>query len=521
MAEKGLSPRQKMINLMYLVLTALLALNVSAEVLNAFVKFDQSIRKSTENIQVKNDDIYNEFQKAYTENKTKVEPWFKKAMLIKAESNSLDSFMLVLKKDIVSMADHTDEPDLDNIGKKSDNNVGSTIMITQKRGEELKERIDKYRELIIGFLKDTTNGEIDTSNALYKTVVSILNTDDVVSANDGSTLPWVDATFEHLPVIADVAMLSKMQNDVRNVESYILSYLLASIGKGEFHFNNIEAIVNTNSNYVLKGEPFRAEIFIAASDSTKDPIIRLKNGTTLPVENGKGIFEASTSTPGIYTIAGDILLKNPATEDTMRFPFQTEYQVGAPSVAISPTKMNVFYVGVDNPVKITASGVPAENLNVSMTGGRITSKGNGNYSVRVPRPGKATIRVSYKGPNGATKPLGSMDFRCFLVPNPYAVVGTHKGGSIQQNVLLAQTNVYAKLDNFVFDLTFPVTGFNVSTTINGFIEEASTRGSKISPEQKRIIGNLKRGNKVYFEQITCRAPDGSTRDLGTISFRIR
>ncbi len=523
MADKGLSPRQKMINLMYLVLTALLALNVSAEILNAFVLFDKSIRKSTQNIQTKNDEVYNEFLKALKENPKKVQKWYDKAMEVKAKTNSLDSLMQDIKLDIIKMADKTDNPDPDNVKKKADNNVGSTVMILQGRGEELKKAIDEYREYVLSLIVDT-NGNPDTSKVLYKNIVSTLNTDDVESLSEpGKKIPWVEANFEHLPVIADVAMISKFQNDLRNVESNILAHLQAQIGKGEFKFNKIEAIVTAPSNYVLKGEPFKAEVFIAASDSTQDPVIVMKDRTRLPVENGKGIYTGNTNSPGEYDIEGVIKMKNPLTGDTINFPFKSSYQVGVPSVAISPTKMNVFYIGVNNPVAITASGVPADKLIVTISGagGKITKVGNGKYNVTVKKTGKATVRVSYKKNDGSTRSLGSMEFRCLRVPDPYPTVGGYKGGSIKKSTLLGQTTVLAKLDNFVFDLKFPVTYFNVSTTINGFVEEASTRGSKISPEQKKILGKLRKGQKVYFEDVRCKAPDGSIRQLGTISFRIQ
>ncbi len=522
MSEKGLSPRQKMINLMYLVLTALLALNVSAEVLNAFVLFDKSIRKSTQNIQIKNDEAYNGFLKALKENPKKVQKWYDKAMIVKAKTNTLDSLIQAYKVKIVKEADGP-EGDLENIKKKADNNVGSTVMILQKRGDSLKDALDDYRNFVVSLLADSS-GKIDTSKALYKNVMSTLSTKDVESLNEpGKKIPWVEANFEHLPVIADVAMLSKFQNDVRNVESNILAYLQAQIGKGEFKFNKIEAIVSTPSNYVLKGEQFKAEVFIAASDSTQDPVIVMKNGKKLPIVNGKGIYTGNTNSPGEYDIEGVIKMKNPLTGDTINFPFKSSYQVGMPSVAISPTKMNVFYIGVDNPVAITASGVPADKLIVSISGagGTIRKVGNGKYTVRVKKTGKATVRVSYRKNDGSTRSLGSMQFRCLRVPDPYPTVGGYKGGGIKKSTLIGQSTVLAKLDNFVFNLKFPVTYFNVSTTINGFVEEASTRGSRISPEQKKILGKLKRGQKVYFEDVKCKSPDGSIRQLGTISFRIQ
>ncbi len=515
MAEKGLSPRQKMINLMYLVLTALLALDVSGEVLNAFVLFDKSIRKSTENVTIKNNDAYSEFEKAYKENPKKVGEYYQDAQQLKAKTNEIDSFIQKLKVKCVKAADGP-EGDPTHVKKLADNNVGGTVMIVQKGGYQLKDQIDAYRKFVLGLVKDS-------SSALYEKIQGTLSTAPIESLNEpGTKIPWVLANFDQLPLIADVAMLSKMQNDIRNVESDMLSFLLAQIGKGEFQFNKIEAVVTTPSSYVLVGEPFEAKVFIAASDTTKDPVIVLNGGSRLPVENGKGIYKGNTSSIGMRTVAGDILMKSPSTGDTIRYPFSFNYQVVAPAVAISPTKMNVFYIGVDNPVAVTASGVTADQLAVGISGARGTIKkvGTGKYIVRVRQRGKATITVSAKV-SGNSRRLGSMQFRCLPVPDPYATVGGKKGGVIAKQSLLAQSFVKAQLDNFVFDLKFPVTSFTVSATIQGFTEEESTRGPVITAQQKSIIRQLNRGSKVYFENIKAKAPDGSIRSLGSISFKLR
>lgn len=502
-----------MINLMYLVLTALLALNVSAEVLNAFVLFDKSIRKSTESVMLKNKDSYNEFEKAYNENKNKVQKWYDTANELKTKTQTLVDYIQELKMLVVKTADG-EEGDVDNVEKKDDNNVGGTVMIEQKKGEELKENLDKYREFCLALLDDKTS-------SLYLKVESALSTDPIESISEkGKKVPWVVANFEHLPLIAVVAMMSKMQNDLRNVESDMLSYLLGQIGKGEMSFNNIQAVVNTTSSYVLVGEPFRAEIFVAASDSTKDPVIILDNGTQLKVEKGKGIFEGNTSSVGMQTVKGKIRLYNPKTGDTTDYPFSTDFQVVAPSVAISPTKMNVFYIGVTNPVDITASGVTPDAMGVSMSGGSITKVGNGKYNVIVRQRGDAVISVS-ANVNGGSRKLGSGKFRCLPVPDPYATVGGEKGGTISQSTLLAQSFVKAQLDNFVFDLSFPVTGFTVSATIQGFTEEYNSNSAQINGQQKGLIRQLGKGNKVYFENIRCQAPDGSIRSLGSLSFKLK
>jgi hypothetical protein len=177
--------------------------------------------------------------------------------------------------------------------------------------------------------------------------------------------------------------------------------------------------------------------------------------------------------------------------------------------------MNVFYIGVDNPVAITAAGVTT-GVNASISGGSISPTGNGQYKVRVSTPGEVTVSVSGGGRN-----LGSQRFRCLPLPSPYATVAGRVGGSIPATELMNTQSVVAKLDNFVFDLSFPIVSFVVSATIQGFTQEYSTTGSTISAQQKGLIRDLKRGDKVYFENIMCKMPDGSNRPLGTVAFKLQ
>ena len=513
MAEKGLSPRQKMINLMYLVLTALLALNVSAEVLYAFVKIEKSIRKSTRIIETKNVELYAKFEKLYQENPKKVQEWYNKAKGLQKQSDTLYNFIQSLKIRLAKVADG-EEGDPTHLKKKDDNNVGGQVMILEKNGEKLKQKIVDYKKFVLSLMEAN-----DTTGELAHSLDSTFDIRDVKS-EEGSMVPWEFAMFDQLPLIAVIANLSKIQNDIRMTENSFLSYLLEKIGAGEWKFNKLEPIVYSNKGYVLQGEPYEANVFIAAYDTTQQPVIVLDNGTQLPVENGKGIYRISNPSVGMHSFSGVIKLKSPATGQYVNFPFKGEYQVVAPSVAISPTKMNVFYVGVDNPVTITASGVPADALIVSIGPiGRIKKVGNGKYIVNVNRTGKTTVSVSAKTGDNARK-LGSMQFRCKTVPDPKPKLGNLDPGPVAKSILLAQSFVKADLENFVFDLKFPIVSFTVSATIGSFTEEYPTKGAMITQQQKKLIRQLKRGQKVYFENIKARAPDGSIRDLGTISFKI-
>ncbi len=520
MAHGKETPRQKMIGMMYLVLTALLALNVSAEVLNAFVLVDESLMKTGENFKKKNELVYTEFQEAYTENKEKVGPYKEKADQVKIWSNELIDYIHELKLKMIKIADGSTQPFEEHgpsaVKAKSENNIPGQVMVLEKNGQELKTKIEDFRSNLLGMIDDK-----ERYASVVEGIQASLNTDDIETTHaEGTKVPWEIGNFDQLPLSAVLTMLSKMQSDIRNAEADILRYLFGQIEAGSFKFNKIEAIVNANSNYVLKGQEYKAEVFIAASDSTQDPEI-IVNGSPLNVKNGKGVYVGNTSSVGFKKWGGVIKLESPSTGEILKFPFDAEYQVGQAGVVVSPTKMNVFYIGVTNPVEISASGVPAENIRASISSGSINKVSGSSYAVKVKRPGKVNINVSAEMSDGTTKSMGRKEFRVKYVPDPVAKVAGMKGGTIRKNVLLAQRVVSADLENFDFDLKFTISSFSVSTTIRGYEEEEKSRSAAFTAKQKALIKKVSPGKKVYIEDIRARGPGGTSRKLPTISFRVQ
>ena len=518
MAHGKESPRQKMIGMMYLVLTALLALNVSAEVLNAFILVDNSLRTSTANSEKKNNAVYTEFSKAMEETPAATKEWKEKADKVKIISNELFTFIDSLKYKVVRVADGP-EGRPDSIVSKDNTNIPGQIMLTEKvNGEDratiLKEHINTFNKSLIDIIgKDSTR---------YQGVVSSINnnlsTNDS-KADDGTRVPWQEANFEHMPLAGVITLMSKMQADIRNAEADMLGYLFGKIHASDQTFNKIEAIVNSPTSYVLKGQPYKAEVFIAASDSTVDPVIKLNGGTKLNVVKGKGIYTGNTSSAGERSWGGVIEMKNPETGEIIKYPFKSSYTVGVAQLVVSPTKMNVFYIGVDNPVDVSVPGVPPNKVHASISSGSIRKKGNG-YVVRVKRVGKVRVSASADFESGK-KNMGSKEFRVKKVPDPVAKVGSKKRGTVSKNWLAAQTGVKADLENFDFDLRFKVTGFTVSATIKGYEEEARSHGARFTAQQKLLIKKVPKKRKVYIEGIKAVGPDGTTRNLGAISFRLK
>ncbi|MCQ2251956.1 MAG: gliding motility protein GldM [Bacteroidales bacterium] len=530
------TPRQAMIGMMYLFYTALLALNVSAEILTAFTLVDGSLRKTNEITEGTIADTQNEFVKAMVNDSAGVAPYKAMADQVMAEADKAYGQIKEWKEKLVFTLEGVNseaelrakypeadpEEDIDNlVSKKDDNNVGGQLFITEHHSKEIMDGREAYRQFLIDLVnKDTASNEqaVAKRKSMIENFKQMLSTEPTKSENDeGEMVPWDVANFEHLPAAGVLSLMTKMQSDVRNTEASMLSYLLSQIGKADMKFNAIKAVVNSPKSYVLVGEEYKAEIFIAAYDSTQNPDI-LVGGTPIKVQNGVGIYNGSTAGVGQKSFNGVIKLKNKSTGEIKDYPFKGEYEVGQPSCAISPTAMNVLYIGVPNPLSVAASGYNPDKLQVTLAGSGSVAKaaGAGNYTASVKAEGKVTVNVSCDG-----KKIGSQEFRVKRVPNPVAKVGGKKDGLISKAELSAQMGVMAELENFDFNMKFVVKSFSVSAMIKGFEQEAASQSAAFTSAQKQIINQVGTGGKVVISNIKAAGPDGSIRDLGSIVFKVK
>lgn len=541
------TPRQQMIGMMYLFYTALLALNVSAEILSAFSLVDSSLRKTNQINEKVISDTHEGFKDAL-KNDPGVAPILSIAEEVMGKCDEAynvvqsykERFVFTLEgvesmEELYSKHDLNYEQDKDKeyfgdlISKKDDNNVGGQIFIQENDGEhgkKVQSSRQDLKEYLSGIVKSDTLSTDGEKESMISTINEMLATDDVESQEEkGIMVPWPSANFEHLPAAGVLSLMTKMQSDVRNVEASMLQYLRGLIGKADMKFNAIKAVVTAPSNYVQVGEPFKAEIFIAAYDSTQNPDI-LVGGQPIPVKNGVGTYTGNTSSPGPHSFAGVVKLKNKNTGEIKEYPFKSEYEVGVSSLSVSPTKMNVLYIGVANPVEITSSGVDPSKLIPTISGGGSLAKGAkpGEYTATVKAAGKVSISVS-ANIDGQTKSLGSREFRVKRVPDPVAVVGTdpanRRGGTISKAILANQAGVKADLENFDFDLKFTVVSFTVSANIKGFVKDEPSKSAAFTPAQKALINQLAPGSRVSIDDIKAKGPDGSIRDLGSINFKLK
>jgi gliding motility-associated protein GldM len=506
------TPRQKMIGMMYLFLTAMLALNVSGELLNAFILVERSIVQAKESVESKNEFLYSDFAAAFATNEAKVKENFDKSNIIRVEADKLVAHMDELKQLFVTTADGP-EFTPDNYKSLSNQDIAPQLMITYKQAErskELKGLINDYRELLIGY--------VETDSSLKSTLEVVLSTEDP-PVKDGVQISWESEKFEHLPLAASMALLSQIQADVRNMESDVVRYLLAKIDEGSFKFNAIEPLVIQRSDYVIQGDEYYAEIMMAARDTTQPPIVTV-NGNTLTTSEGRGILRIPANTTGEKSWTGEISVMGP--DGSYRtHAVSGSYLVSQPSVVISPTKMNVFYEGVENPVEISVPGIPSENLRVNISNARVTRRGNG-YIVQ-PNAGsagrEAVVTVAAKV-NDSDRSLGRKAFRIKRVPDPIAKVNDQRDGAIPKALLLAQLGVVADMENFEFDLQFKVTQFSVSTIRNGYVVDASSNSNLFTDEQKDLMRGTVRGQRVFIQDIQAVGPDGRRRSLGSITLLV-
>lgn len=545
MAGGKLSPRQKMIGMMYLVLTALLALNISKDILNAFITVNEGLEETNRNFQDKNEEQYTAFIAAYNENKNKVGPFWSKAQEVQKYSNEVIDYINQIKVQIIAEVENKDPStimgkdangmdtiySLRNVQVKDNYIVPTRILVgsepsSPKEGEytalSLKAKLENYKVRLESYLPE--------GSALRETFEETFSFEDRKNVS-GVTENWASYNFYGVPTAATITLLTKMQTDVRNAESDVLKYLYSSVDASSFKFNKLEASVIPKSNYVLQGDTFYAEVFLAAFDSTKNPQVLLgENIDTsdyktikgkeidVKVKDGKGFIRIPANSEGNYTWEGVINYQTPGGEINA-YPFKTTYQVAKPSTTIAATKMNVFYIGVPNPVSISAPGVAKDKVKASISNGSISRASDGNWTVNVRRPGTAVVSVS-ADVDGESKRMGQMEFRVKQIPDPIAEVGGKQSGVINKAQLLVTSGIIAKMENFDFEVRVLVSSFTFGyTQANGLLSEQKVNGNRLDAVRSQMQ-NVRPNSMVYFDDIKVKMPDGTVRTLPTLSLKV-
>jgi gliding motility-associated protein GldM len=542
MAGGKLSPRQKMINMMYLVLTALLALNVTKEVINAFVTINQSVLLSKNNLDKKNQNTYAAFAQAMSVDAVKYKGVNDKAANVKKGADDLVRFIEEVKTNMIRETDQIDKaektPELPEVERKDDYDTPTRIMVGDdqngkgQKASELRKRLDDFKKLIVA------NAPEGRGEDYKKAMETLLNTNDPAKAEDGKRT-WEMVNFYHNPVVATVALLTKFQSDVRNAESQVIDELLGSVDKNIVKLDKLNAKVIANSTVVTIGSQYQADVFLSATSSTMAPEVfvgatydsvknEMRGGepNPLPVEGGYAKFTRSPSSEGEQKWGGVIRVKKPDGSYDY-YPFQSSYVAQKPNSVVAAEQMNVLYIGVDNPMAISVPGVSNDKVraNISGAGGSFRpnpAKGGGHYMATVTTVGKAVISVSAEI-GGKVMPMGTFEYRVKRVPDPVAEISNSRGGGIQKSLLAAGTLI-PKLDNFDFNLFFKIISFKMTIIPRGKdLLEYEATGNQLSQQMRDAIAKLRTGDKVYIEYIKARMDKGdqTVRSLGSLGFTIQ
>jgi len=549
------TPRQKMIGMMYLVLTCLLALNVTKEVLQGFVTINESIETTNSNFTANTKNMMNAFEDAIKKGKNEAKPYYAKAKEVTKLSQTTFDYITTLKQNIQQYTEDVKGADtmkLARIEKLDDYDKPTYILIgpdetkpvdTKYSAKELRKNITTLTTELNKMIDDMheKKGTVlpKADYDILKEKIKLFTPHDNFKDKDGKAIGWEIKNFYNMPLAGVITNLSKMQSDIRNIESEMVTTFAAAAGKLNIVFNQMEARIVPVSNYVQSGSPFTADVFLTASstDFTEENLQfilgdmdtatgKMAEGTVvLPIDKGTGKINLPTSATGHKEIKGWVRLRG---QDGFYkyFKYDNEYVVANSAVAVSPDKMNVFYIGVDNPLTVSAAGVAPTDLvvNVSGCGANLTSNGNGKYTAKATSPGTCIVTVKQRTANGLKQQGPPQMFRVKKFPNPpLKVAGKSTYGALDMKLADAKNINVLGVDNAGFDFVaqFNMKKFSMCTVIGGTASPPYLcSGNQLSQEAKEALKKLKVGSKVYFEDIEVMAPDGP-RDFANIKVMVR
>ena len=506
--KRPVSPRQKMINLMYVVLMAMLALNVSNEVLNGFSIVEESLNRTTSNSAKENQAIYEDFETQLKANPQKTKLWYDKAQQVRQMSDSLYNFAAELKQAIVYEADGKDG-DVTNIKNKEDLEAASQVMLSPNhgQGQNLFNAINSFRENMLKLVTDQKQRAIIASNLTTEV------------PRNGLGKNWQEYMFESMPAAAAVTLLSKLQSDVRYAEGEVLHTLVQNIDVRDIRVNALEAFVIPNSQTIVRGDKFSAHIVMAAVDTTQVPDIYIGNQK---VDLKDNLYERICGATGDFTLAGYLETVN-GNGEKVRRDFSQKYTVVDPSATVSADLMNMLYAGYNNPISVSVPGVPLSKVQATMTNGTLQAVGPGKYIARPAKIGEnATITVVSTN-TGRAQQMGQFTFRVRRLPDPtpYITINDEhgnptrfKGGGLVKGQLVGANTLGAAIDDGILDIAFRVQSFETVFFDNmGNAVPIVSEGASFSGRQKDTFRKLTRNRRFYISRVTVVGPDGLTRTL--------
>lgn len=503
---------------MYIVLMAMLALNVSSDVLDGFTQVKEGLSRTNDNVEQRNASIMGALEAFSLQNPEKGLSWYSKGLEVREQTSNIYDLVDSLKTQIVKKADG-EKGDVNNIINREDLDAAASIMLEPAtlRGESLRLAIEGYREYITSMVTDSVK---------QASIQQALSTAPVLRKGEIGEMTWEEYKFENQPVVAAVALLTKLQNDIKYAEGEALQTLLANVDAGDVRVNELNAFVIPDSRYVIRGGKYHANIVLAAVDTTQRPNIYI-NGKRL---DQNGLYEVLANSSGNFDYKG--YLEVPHGDGTFtRHDFASSYTVIEPTATVSANMMNVLYAGIDNPISISVPGVANNGVTATMSNGTLTRKGD-SWIAHPAKVGENAVLTVVADMNGKKTEVNRTEFRVRKLPDPTPYISykdaegntVHyrgQGRGIAKALLMQAPGLEAAIDDDLLNIAFKVLSFETVTfdSMGNALPEVSD-GNKFSSRQKAQLQRLKRGNRIYVSRVKAVGPDGITRELAPLEIII-
>ncbi|HMK18301.1 MAG TPA: gliding motility protein GldM [Chitinophagaceae bacterium] len=500
-------PRQKMINMMYLVLTALLALNVSSEILNAFKTVNNSLEETNRVVGQSTSDVLISLEEKKKDPGTaeKAAIWLKKAQQAQEYSKGMYEFIDALKKKIADGAKYDPTSDKD---KGIDNlDVTTRVMVEKGDGKLLRTKLDEYKTHILGI-----------DSLISKTFITSLpiNT-EMPKTKNKSNKTWESAYFHMVPTVAAMTILSKFQNDVKTSENKVITFCHEQVGKVIYRQDAFAALAIANTTNALPGQEIEITAGVGGFSKAITPRISIGGQTVTLGEDGAAHYKFKADRLGSNSIP--VVISYTDQDGQVKNITKTvDYVVGQSSAAVQLDNMNVLFIGVDNPVTISGSG-SVDQIKASISGGGGVLNGSGAHrTIRVSQETDDCF-ISVVTPDGKTT---RMQFRVRSIPDPTPMIGTNKSGNIPAAYFKSQAGVRAMVENFYYKTQFNVVSYRITGDAAGFddILEANNTGAEWN-EAKNIVNKCRAGSFITIEDIYAVGPDGRRRKLTPLIFNLK
>lgn len=500
---------------MYLVFIAMLALNIPAEVLDGFVLVNEKLQQTIQHNINRNSQMYAEIDASYQRNAEKTKASYDMAKEVKQKTDSLFNYIQYLKVEIVKNTDGKNA-DVNNIDKKDNLDAVPELMLSPIDGQakKLKAAIDQYRNEITSYIMNPEKEEL---------IKSLLST-EVTERAKRENKNWEEASFGQMPTIAAVTYLSEIQSNVKQAENEALNSLIKNIDMSDFRVNELNAFVVPESRIVMRGTNYKADIILAAVDTTQRPRIVVNNK-----EITNGVLSLPTGGIGVQTLNGFIeLMSHDGT--SRKIDFTEKYTVIEPMATVAPLLMDVLYAGINNEISISVPGVATQDVSASASGGTLTRSGNNWIARPTGAVGtKLTISVSARV-NGVQRTVANKEFRIRALPDPTAYIDytdskgspkVFKQGTLSRSILLSAGGIKASIDDGILNVPFQVLSFRTLTVdaMRNAMPEVSN-GANFSERQLEQIRSQERGRTMFITGIRVKGPDGRERDIAPMEIRL-